>query len=116
MKTEIVSLAVTIAAAAALSRFRLVDFSGNPAAAGERALGVAVTSFSTGEQAGVAVRGELLVEAGAAIAVGAQVESDASAPRHYAGQRGCPLAWRVMPLRRRATLFACWSDSGAPAP
>lgn len=79
MKTEIISLAVTIAAAAALSRFRLVDFSGNPAAAGERALGVAVTSFSTGEQAGVAVRGELLVEAGAAIAVGAQVESDASA-------------------------------------
>lgn len=79
MKTEIISLAVTIAAAAALSRFRLVDFSGNPAAAGERALGVPVTSFSTGEQAGVAVRGELLVEAGAAIAVGAQVESDASA-------------------------------------
>ena len=79
MKTEIVSLAVTIAAAAALSRFRLVDFSGNPAAAGERALGVPVTSFSTGEQAGVAVRGELLVEAGAAIAVGAQVESDSSA-------------------------------------
>lgn len=79
MKTEIVLMAVTIAAAAALSRFRLVDYTGNPASAGERALGVAVTNFSAGEQAGVATRGELLVEAGAAIAVGAQVESDASA-------------------------------------
>jgi hypothetical protein len=79
MKTEIVLMSVTIAAAAALSRFRLVDYTGTPSSAGERALGVAVTNFSAGEQAGVAVRGELLVEAGAAIAVGAQVESDASA-------------------------------------
>ena len=78
MKTEKILLAVTILAAAALSRFRLVDFSGNPAAAGERALGVAVTDFDAGEQAGVATHGELLVEAGAAVAAGAQVESDAS--------------------------------------
>lgn len=78
MKTEIVCLTVTIAAAAALSRFRLVSFAGAPTGAGARAMGVAVTSFSSGEQAGVAVRGELLVEAGAAVAVGAQVESDSS--------------------------------------
>ena len=77
MKTEKILLAVTVLAAVALSRFRLVDFSGNVAGAGERALGVPVTNFAAGEQAGVATHGELLVEAGAAVAVGAQVESDA---------------------------------------
>lgn len=78
MKTEKILLAVTIAAAAALSRFRFVDFSGNVASAGERVLGVPSTDFSTGEQASVATHGEILVEAGAAIAAGAEVESDAS--------------------------------------
>ena len=76
MQTEKILMAVTVLAAAALARFRLVDFSGNPAAAGERALGVANTSYAVGEQAGVATHGEILVEAGAAVAVGAQVESD----------------------------------------
>lgn len=78
MKTEKILMVVTIAAAAALSRFRFCDFSGNPASAGERALGVPVTNFDAGEQAGVATHGEILVEAGAAIAVGAEVESDAT--------------------------------------
>lgn len=78
MKTEKILLAVTIAAAAALTRFRFVDFTGNVASAGERALGVASTDFDAGEQASVATHGEILVEAGAAIAVGAEVESDAS--------------------------------------
>ena len=78
MKTEKILLAVTIAAAAALTRFRFVDFTGNVASAGERALGVPSTDFDTGEQASVATHGEILVEAGAAIAVGAEVESDAS--------------------------------------
>lgn len=78
MKTEKILLAVTIAAAAALTRFRFVDFTGNVAGAGERPLGVATTDFDTGEQASVATHGEILVEAGAAIAVGAEVESDAS--------------------------------------
>ncbi len=78
MKTEKILLAVTIAAAAALTRFRFVDFTGNVASAGERPLGVATTDFDTGEQASVATHGEILVEAGAAIAVGAEVESDAS--------------------------------------
>ena len=76
MQTEKILLTVTILAAAALSRFRLVDFSGNPAGAGERALGVAVTDFDAAELAGVATHGELLVEAGAAVAVGAQIEAD----------------------------------------
>lgn len=78
MKTEKILLAVTIAAAVALSRFRFADYSGNVASAGERPLGVATTDFDTGEQASVATHGEILVEAGAAIAVGAEVESDAS--------------------------------------
>lgn len=78
MKTEKILLAVTIAAAAALTRFRFVDFTGNVASAGERPLGVATTDFDTGEQASVATHGEILVEAGAAVAAGAEVESDAS--------------------------------------
>lgn len=78
MKTEKILLAVTIAAAAALTRFRFVDFTGKVASAGERPLGVATTDFDTGEQASVATHGEILMEAGAAIAVGAEVESDAS--------------------------------------
>ena len=78
MKTEKILLAVTIAAAAALTRFRFVDFTGNVASAGERPLGVATTDFDTGEQASVATHGEILVEAGAAIAAGAEVQSDAA--------------------------------------
>ncbi len=78
MKTEKILLAVTIAAAVALFRFRFVDYSGNVAGAGERVLGVPTTDFSAGEQASVATHGEILVEAGAAVAVGAEVESDAS--------------------------------------
>ena len=78
MTTEKILLAVTIAAAAALTRFRFVDFTGNVASAGERPLGVATTDFDTGEQASVATHGEILVEAGAAVAVGAEVESNAS--------------------------------------
>lgn len=78
MKTEKILLAVTIAAAVALSRFRFADYSGNVASAGERVLGVPTTDFSAGEQASVATHGEILVEAGAAVAAGAEVESDAS--------------------------------------
>ena len=78
MKTEKILLAVTIAAAAALFRFRFVDYGGNVAGAGERVLGVPTTDFSAGEQASVATHGEDLVEAGDAIAAGAEVESDAN--------------------------------------
>ena len=77
MQTEKILLAVTITAAAALSRFRFADYSGNVAGAGERVLGVPTTDFSAGEQASVATHGEILVEAGAAIAAGARVQSDA---------------------------------------
>ena len=78
MKTEKILMAVTVAAAVALPRFRFADYSGNVASAGERVLGVPTTDFSAGEQASVATHGEILVEAGAAIAAGAEVESDAN--------------------------------------
>lgn len=79
MKSAKVLLTTTILAAAALTRFRFVGFTGSPTAAGARALGVAEASFDAGEQAAINTHGEILVEAGAAIAVGAEVESDASA-------------------------------------
>jgi len=92
MKTEKILLAVTIAAAAALSRFRFADFTGNVAGAGERVLGVPTSSFAQGEQASVATHGEILVEAGAAIAEGAEVESDASG---RAVTKNAGVAWGV---------------------
>ncbi len=78
MKTEKILLAVTILAAVALTRFRLVNYAGAQAIATDRALGVANTDYAQGEHAGVNARGELLVEAGAAITAGAQVQPDAS--------------------------------------
>lgn len=78
MKTEKVLLTTTIAAAAALTRLRLVDYAGSPCGAGVRALGVANAAYDAGEQAGVAAKGELLVEVGAAVAVGDAVQSDAT--------------------------------------
>lgn len=77
MKTEKILMATTILAAAALSRFRLVNFAGTPAVVGDAVLGVANTNYAQGEQAGVATHGEILVEAGGAIPVGAQIEADA---------------------------------------
>lgn len=78
MKTQHILMTVTILAAAALSRLRFVSFTGGVPAAGARTLGVAEVNADSGEQAAVNTHGELLVEAGAAIAVGAEVESDAS--------------------------------------
>lgn len=77
MKTEKILLATTVLAAAALSRFRMVNFAGAPAVVDDAVLGVANTSYAMGEQAGVATHGEILVEAGGVIPVGAQVEPDA---------------------------------------
>ena len=58
MKTQQVILTTSVIAAAELTRRRFVGFNGNVCAAGVKALGV--------------------VEAGAAIAAGAEVQSDAS--------------------------------------
>lgn len=78
MQTEKHLLVVTLRSAASLSAYRLADFSGNPCSAGERALGVPLHSCNADENVGVATHGEILVEAGAAIGVGLEVESDAS--------------------------------------
>jgi hypothetical protein len=78
MQTEKILMATTLAATSALARFRFVNFAGATANATDAALGVPVTAFDSGEQASVATHGEMLVEAGAAIAVGAQVQSDAT--------------------------------------
>lgn len=78
MKTEKILMTVTVLAAAALARFRFVTFAGAVPAAGARVMGVAATDFDNGELAGVNTHGELLVEAGAAISAGAEVETDAS--------------------------------------
>ena len=78
MQTEKILLTLTVAAAAALSKFRFVNFAGGQAVATDATLGVANANYDAGEQAGVNASGELLVEAGAAIAAGAVVQSDAS--------------------------------------
>lgn len=78
MQTEKVLMATTVAATTALVRLRLVNYAGGTCGAGARALGPANANYDIGEHAGVSTHGELLVEAGAAIAAGAEVESDAS--------------------------------------
>ena len=78
MQTEKILLTATVLAAAALTAKRFVSFAGGQAVATDVALGVANASYDAGEQAGVDTHGEILVEAGAAITVGAQVQPDAS--------------------------------------
>ncbi|BEU96573.1 DUF2190 family protein [Acidovorax sp. DW039] len=78
MLTEKILMATTILATGPLSRFRFANFAGATAGATDAALGVPVTSFDAGEQASVATHGEILVEAGGAVAAGAQVQSDAN--------------------------------------
>jgi len=78
MQTEKILMATTVLAAVALARFRFVNFDGATAGATDAALGVPVTAFDAGEQASVATHGEMLVEAGAAVAAGAAVQSDAT--------------------------------------
>ena len=78
MKTEKILLTTTIIALVALARFRCVSFLGGIPTAGAPVLGVATTNADAGEPAGVNTHGDILVEAAAAIAVGAEVESDAT--------------------------------------
>ena len=78
MQTEKILLTTSVAATSALVRLRLVNYAGSTCGAGARPLGTANAAYDNGEQAGVNTHGELLVEAGAAIAAGAVVQSDAS--------------------------------------
>ena len=77
MLTEKILMATTVLATSALARFRFANFAGATANATDAALGVPNANYDIGEQAGVATHGEILVEAGAAIAAGAQVQPDA---------------------------------------
>ena len=78
MLTEKILMATTVLATSALARFRFANFAGATANATDAALGVPNANYDIGEQAGLATHGEILVEAGAAVAVGAQVQSDAT--------------------------------------
>ncbi|MDR1311108.1 MAG: DUF2190 family protein [Burkholderiaceae bacterium] len=77
MKTQQVILRTSILAAVELGVFCFVGFDGALCAAGAKALGVSDTTASAGEQATVNTHGIMLVEAGGAIAIGAEVETGA---------------------------------------
>lgn len=94
MKTQQIVLTTSILALADLSRFRLVGFDGGVCAAGAKALGPCEVTASAGEQAPVNMTGALLVEAGGAITVGAEVESDASG-RAIAKTTGISNGWAM---------------------
>lgn len=78
MQTEKILLTTSIAAAAELPALRFVNFAGGLPTAGQRTLGITNANYSEGEQAGVKTHGELLVETGGPVTVGAEVETDTS--------------------------------------
>ena len=78
-RTENPGIIISITATGAdLARSTFVDFNGATCAAGSKALGVANVDTGVGRQAPVALNGVLLIKAGAAIAAGAEVQSDAN--------------------------------------
>jgi Uncharacterized conserved protein (DUF2190) len=78
MKTENVLMATGVKATTAITKSRYVRATGAQAGAGDKVLGVADLDAAVGQQATVKTHGILLVEAGAAVAVEARVQSDAS--------------------------------------
>ncbi|WP_405119213.1 DUF2190 family protein [Pseudomonas leptonychotis] len=78
MKSQQVLLTTTVLALAALTARRFAGFDGNVCAAGAKALGVIEVSTDADNAAPANVLGVILVEAGAAISAGAEVQSDAS--------------------------------------
>ncbi|MBN3006382.1 DUF2190 family protein [Chromobacterium alkanivorans] len=78
MKTQQIGLTTSVTATGALTRLRFVGLLGAVCAAGAKALGTAEANTDIGEQAPVNTHGILQVEAGAVIAAGAEVESDAN--------------------------------------
>lgn len=72
-------LALTVVATSAITAERFVGHDGAPAGAGENTLGVArMGATAAGDATTVDVVGTTIVEAGAAIAAGAAIESDAN--------------------------------------
>ena len=78
MKTQQVILTTSVVAIANQTRRRFVGFDGNVCAAGVKALGVVEADTESGGVAPANVQGVILVEAGVAIAVGAEVQFDAT--------------------------------------
>lgn len=72
------TLVLSIVATAALTQFRAVNAAGAVPAAGANSLGFAQHGAAIGEAAPVVALGTAIAEAGAAISVGALVETDAS--------------------------------------
>lgn len=71
-------LVLSVTAAADLTQNRFIGLDGDVCGAGAKALGVAEMDAAAGEQATANVQGCILIEAGGAIAAGAEVESNAS--------------------------------------
>lgn len=78
MKTQNVVLVASVLAISDLTARRFVGFDGGVCAAGAKALGVVETDTAADSPAPANLLGVILVEAGAAIAAGAEVQSDAS--------------------------------------
>ena len=78
MKTQNVILIVSVLAAIDLSARRFVGFDGNICSAGAKALGVVETDTAADTPAPANVSGVILVEAGAPIVAGAEVQADAT--------------------------------------
>ena len=71
-------MTITRKAAGAISAHRLVDFAGNQAGADAQVLGVAMTDADAGDDFAVLTIGRITLPAGAAIAVGDALVSDAN--------------------------------------
>lgn len=78
MKTSAILATISVLAAVALTQRRFVTTAGGVPASGAFCPGVAAESFDAGEQAGVITHGVVVVEAGAAVAADAAVQTDAS--------------------------------------
>lgn len=78
MKTSVIVAAISVLAAVALTSRRFATTAGGVPAAGAYCPGVVADAFDAGEQASVITHGVVLVEAGAAVAADAAVQTDAS--------------------------------------
>lgn len=76
MKSQNVILTASVLAIADLSARRFVGFNGGVCAEGAKALGVTETDTEADNMAPANVLGVILVEAGAAVAAGAEVQAD----------------------------------------
>ena len=72
------TLTLPVVATEALTKFRMVNIAGQVVGAGETSLGVSQCNAAIGEVAPVDALGTTEVEVGAAVALGAALESDAT--------------------------------------